>query len=82
MNRATSNLGWHWRRTDANERIMRCMADELAAATPVGLFLPFGRDVRLRKVVDALMERPGDDRDVSGWAAHAGCSARTLARLF
>lgn len=80
--RRVVDLGWHWARTEAHERIMQCLVDELAAATPVGLFLPFGRDVRLRKVVDALMERPGDDRDVAGWAAHAGTSARTLARLF
>lgn len=61
---------------------MRCMVDELAAAAPIGLFLPFGRDGRLRKVIDALIEQPGDGRDVAGWAGYAGTSARTLARLF
>lgn len=80
--RRAVDLGWRWARTDINERIMRCLGDELAAAVPVGMFLPFGRDVRLRKVVDALMERPGDDRDVARWAEYAGTSARTLGRLF
>lgn len=40
------------------------------------------RDKRLVKVCDALIAHPGDAREQTEWASMAGCSSRTLARLF
>lgn len=39
-------------------------------------------DKRLARVCDALVIQPGDTRDLVQWADAAGCSSRTLARLF
>lgn len=40
------------------------------------------RDVRLRRVTDALNEQPDDMRPLSEWGIVAGASSRTLERLF
>ncbi len=55
---------------------------EISRAATRPLSLPGGRDPRLRRVLDALLENPADPRSLDGHAAAAGASARTLARLF
>ncbi|MBT9382243.1 helix-turn-helix transcriptional regulator [Pseudooceanicola sp. CBS1P-1] len=55
---------------------------EIVRAGPAGLRLPVARDRRLALVCDALLADPGDARGLEAWAAHAGASPRTLARLF
>ena len=61
---------------------MRVLVDELTSLVPLGLFLPHGRDPRLRRVIEALAGEPGDDRKLEDWTAVAQTSPRTLARLF
>lgn len=46
------------------------------------LFVPQGQDRRLRRVTEGLRGDPGCDWSVGQWAAWAGSSPRTLARLF
>jgi AraC-like DNA-binding protein len=79
--RAT-DLGWHWPLDGRAERAMRVLVDEVANLVPLGLFLPHGRDPRLRRVIEALAMEPGDDRNLEDWTAVARTSPRTLARLF
>ncbi len=56
--------------------------DEIGRATPLPLGLPWPQDRRLRRVVEALLERPNDRRGLEAWADVANASSRTLARLF
>jgi AraC-like DNA-binding protein len=51
-----------------------------AATRPISV--PASRDPRLRHVTDALLADPADPRGLEEFAATAGASARTLARLF
>lgn len=76
------DLGWHWPVDGRAERAMRVLVDEVTGLTPLGLFLPHGRDPRLRRVTEALAAEPGDARKLEGWTAIAQTSPRTLARLF
>lgn len=64
------------------ERLMRVLLDELDDLQPAPLHLPLAADKRLRRVMDALVENPGDGRSLEAIAASCGASGRTLARLF
>lgn len=46
------------------------------------LFVPYGRDPRLRRAVEFLVADPGSTLSFPELAAQAGASTRTLARLF
>lgn len=61
---------------------MQVLIDQIGMAQQAPLFLPEGRDARLRKVTESLHHNPGDDRNIEQWASVAGASTRTLARLF
>jgi AraC-like DNA-binding protein len=50
--------------------------------TGPGLFVPHGRDRRLRHATELLRKHPGKDMLLDDLAAHACTSSRTLARLF
>lgn len=63
-------------------RLMLVLIDELSQAEPTALHLPMGRDPRLLRVMEALLDNPGDDRDLERLASIAGASSRTMARLF
>lgn len=63
-------------------RLMQVLVDQISTAQQAPLFLPEGRDPRLRRVTESLHQNPGDDRSIEAWAQIAGASARTLARLF
>jgi AraC-like DNA-binding protein len=62
--------------------IARLILAELAAARRLPLVVPMPSDPRLRRVCDAVLADPGRDITLEGWAAGAGASPRTLARLF
>ncbi|SNR62342.1 transcriptional regulator, AraC family [Methylobacillus rhizosphaerae] len=66
----------------AEHRLMQVLIDQIGMAQQAPLFLPEGRDARLRKVTESLHHNPGDDRNIEQWASVAGASTRTLARLF
>jgi AraC-like DNA-binding protein len=55
---------------------------EIGRAGTRTLSLPACRDPRLARVAAALVADPADGRDLDGYAAIAGASVRTLARLF
>ena len=66
----------------AGGRVMQVLLDELRIAEATPLRLPMAKDERVMRVIDALLERPGDNRDLDDWGKMAGASSRTLARLF
>ena len=51
----------------------------LDTALPV-ILLPMGRDPRLLRVIEALLQAPGDSRDLVQWGRLTGASGRTMAR--
>ena len=63
-------------------RLMLVLLDELGRAQPTPLHLPMARDARVLRVMETLLENPGDGRSLGAWSETAGASARTLARLF
>ncbi len=75
-------IGWGYSAGGAEERTMQVLIDELSSLRSLGVFLPYGRDPRLRRILDALKEDPGSERQLDDWAAEVGASSRTLARLF
>lgn len=67
---------------DHQWRLMQVLIDQISLAQEAPLFLPEGRDQRLRRVTASLHSNPGDDRNIDDWSHIAGASSRTLARLF
>jgi AraC-like DNA-binding protein len=66
----------------AEARLMQVILDELKGLEPAPLRLPLARDKRVRRVCEALLANPADECGLEDWAARAGASPRTLARLF
>ncbi len=67
----------------ARERRLGELAiDELQRAAPVRLGIELPRDKRLRALCEAVLAEPGRHAQLAGWAAEAGASPRTVARLF
>ncbi|WP_417863016.1 AraC family transcriptional regulator [Vreelandella venusta] len=64
------------------ERLLRLALEEMKLAFECGLKLPMGRDKRLKKICDTLLENPGDVRSLADWANEVGATTRTLSRLF
>ena len=46
------------------------------------LSLPLPRDARAKRICQALLDNPADDRSLAEWGRVVGASSRTLARLF
>ncbi|MGW9114769.1 AraC family transcriptional regulator [Microbacterium sp. NPDC055683] len=44
--------------------------------------LPIPSDERTRRVAEAILADPSDDRTIEDWGRHVGASARNLSRLF
>lgn len=63
-------------------RIMAVILDQVRAQSVASLALPMPTDTRLLRVTRALIENPGDSRDLDQWARSVGASKRTLVRLF
>src|SRR5262245_23314102 len=63
-------------------RLMQVVLDEIAALPTVALDLPIPRDPRLARLCRTLRADAGSSRTLGEWAADAGASTRTLARLF
>jgi AraC-like DNA-binding protein len=62
--------------------IARLILTELARMHERPLAVPMPRDPRALRVARTLLEDPASELDLDGWAARAGASRRTLARLF
>lgn len=56
--------------------------DELRRAAPVRLGVDLPADKRLRQLCEAVLDAPTRWDSLADWAAHAGASPRTVARLF
>ena len=63
-------------------RLVAVLLDELAGLRPAAFVLPLPKDRRLLGICAALQDQPADARTLAQWAASAGASERTLARLF
>ena len=63
-------------------RLLAVLLDELASLGSPPLHLPTPQDPRIRRITDALIADPADQRSLDVWSASAGASSRTLARLF
>ncbi len=67
----------------ARERRLGELAlDELRRAAPVRLGIELPQDKRLRALCEAVLADPSRHARLGGWAAEAGASTRTVARLF
>jgi AraC-like DNA-binding protein/quercetin dioxygenase-like cupin family protein len=64
------------------KRIAALFVDELrhAPQVPLGIALP--AEKRLRRLCEAMLDDPSRHASLDAWAAGAGASARTIARLF
>ncbi len=63
-------------------RLVAVLLDQLDVVPAMELHLPIPRERRLRRIVEALVDDPTDDRGLAAWAREVGASERTLARLF
>lgn len=63
-------------------RLLELAIQEMKISTENGINLPIGRDRRLAKLCNALIDNPGDPRPLSVLADAVGATTRTLARLF
>ena len=71
-----------WDLQGRGQHLTALALDEIARAQPLPLGLPMPQDARLQRVTAALRTRPDDPRGLEDFAAIAGASSRTLARLF
>ena len=71
---------------DAGRALLTLLLHEMehADTQPLGVPMPSasGGDRRLRNLCEAVMQAPAQHATLAAWAAHAGASERTLARLF
>jgi len=63
-------------------RIAALLVDELRRAPQVPLGIALPAEKRLRHLCEAMLDDPSRHESLDAWAADAGASARTIARLF
>ncbi|VVO18815.1 AraC family transcriptional regulator [Pseudomonas fluorescens] len=63
-------------------RVAQVILDEIATLPIEPFGLPLPRDTRIRRVAQALVDDPADNRRLEQWAQWTGLSSRTLARRF
>ena len=56
--------------------------DRLLRVSAAALPIPLPHDARTRRICDALLAHPGDNRNLETWGRLVGASARTITRLF
>ena len=75
--------GGHAPAASARERCLAALVqDELQRANPVPLGVGLPSDKRLLALCEAVLDDPARHATLQGWAAEAGASVRTVARLF
>ena len=62
--------------------LIALLLDELRRARPLPLGVALPQDKRLRSLCLAMLDSPARHATLDGWAAEAGASPRTVARLF
>jgi AraC-like DNA-binding protein len=70
------------KRSPKERRIIEFVIDQLKAVERVCLQLPYPRDTRALRVVNALTADPGDGRTLEALCRACGGSKRTIQRLF
>jgi AraC-like DNA-binding protein len=63
-------------------RLLTLALEEMRGSSEHGLHLPTGRDRRLVKLCESLIDDPGDASTLAEWSERVGATPRTLARLF
>lgn len=66
----------------ADGRLVAVLLDQIACAPEVGMYLPWPRDGRLRKVCAYLQAHPESQKNLADFGEEFGMSERTLIRLF
>lgn len=66
----------------ARQRAESVFFDLITPAAETGIELPMPQDDRARRIAEALLSNPADDRRLEDWGWEVGASARTLQRLF
>jgi AraC-like DNA-binding protein len=77
-----ANFGASYRTDSAEARLAGVLHDRLGSMPRAKLAVPLAHDVRVRRVCEALLDNPADDRDLEAWGCLVGASSRTLARRF
>ncbi|WP_137391016.1 AraC family transcriptional regulator [Rhodoligotrophos defluvii] len=80
--KAVAEQPWEAGLSGPGARLIAVLIDRLAQSARSDLYLPTGQDRRVRRVMDALMQDPSDQRSLREIAKNASASERTLARLF
>src|SRR3546814_14812062 len=75
-------IGLDYLQEERQGRSMTVILDEVRALKREPLYLLHPRDVRLKRIAEALLADPADNRALGDWAKAAAASERTLARLF
>ena len=71
-----------WDENGPVRHVVALALHEIGRASTRSISVPASRDPRLRRVTDALLADPSTSQGLEAFAAMAGASARTLARLF
>ena len=79
---AAVDLGHSYDENGQAGRLMQVLIDQIGGQVETPVFLPEGKDHRLRRLTALLYENPGDTRSLDEWCQLVGASARTLTRLF
>lgn len=66
----------------AEARLLAVLQDRLNKLSSAKISLRLPRDARAKRVCQALLDQPADDRSLAAWGRLVGASNRTLARLF
>lgn len=77
-----TTFGAHYHPGSAESRLIDVLQDRLWRVPAEMLPIPLPRDTRVRRICDALLEQPADDRSLETWGQLVGANARTLTRLF
>lgn len=77
-----ATFGKHYLPHSAESRLLDVLHDRLRRIQPDILPIPLPHDARARRICDALLVQPADNRSLETWGRQVGASARTVARLF
>lgn len=77
-----ATFGAVYRPDSAEARLLAVLQDRLRKLSSAKISLRMPRDVRAKRVCQALLDQPADDRSLAAWGLLVGASSRTLARLF
>jgi AraC-like DNA-binding protein len=77
-----ATFGADYQPQSAEARLIAVLQDRLSSLSAAKLSLPLPQDARARRVCEALLDSPAENRSLAAWGHGVGASSRTLARLF